>query len=104
MDEHPGIRFREGPAGRRPGLVDGPDVWEVVMALRDVRRDNPKLSPERVKDLVVRTSSLTAAQVQVALSYYGAFADEIDAEVAQADRTEEALRESIRRTHELLGS
>lgn len=30
MDEHPGIIFRSGPAGRRPGLSGGPDVWEVV--------------------------------------------------------------------------
>ena len=28
MDEHPGIVFRSGPAGRRPGLVSGADVWE----------------------------------------------------------------------------
>src|SRR4051812_11769210 len=41
MDEHPGIVFREGPAGRRAGLVSGPDVWEVVAVYRsfdDVER------------------------------------------------------------------
>jgi hypothetical protein len=35
MEEFPGIVFRSGPAGRRAGLVDGPDVWEIV---RDVKR------------------------------------------------------------------
>ena len=30
MDDHPGIMFRSGPAGRRPRLVGGPDIWEVV--------------------------------------------------------------------------
>ncbi len=40
MDEHPGVVFRSGPAGRRPGLLGGPDVWEVVAVHRsfdDVR-------------------------------------------------------------------
>lgn len=27
MDEHPGIVFRSGPAGRRAGLAGGPDIW-----------------------------------------------------------------------------
>jgi hypothetical protein len=34
MDDHPGIVFRDGPTGRRAGLAAGPDVWEVVSALR----------------------------------------------------------------------
>jgi hypothetical protein len=35
MDAHPGIVFRPGPAGRRPGLMAGPDVWEVARVLRE---------------------------------------------------------------------
>src|SRR5688572_17898455 len=34
MEVHPGIVFRWGPAGRRPGLADGPDVWEVARVFR----------------------------------------------------------------------
>ena len=34
MEQHPGIVFRSGPGGRRAGLIGGPDVWEVVGALR----------------------------------------------------------------------
>jgi hypothetical protein len=30
MNAHPGIVCRDGPAGRRPGVVGGPDVWEVI--------------------------------------------------------------------------
>jgi hypothetical protein len=30
LDRHPGIVFRDGPAGRRPVVAGGPDVWEVV--------------------------------------------------------------------------
>jgi len=33
MDEHPLVRFAEGPAGRRARLVGtGKDVWEVIAA------------------------------------------------------------------------
>jgi hypothetical protein len=41
MDEHPGIIFCAGPAGRRIGLVGDPDVWEVVAVHRsfgDIQR------------------------------------------------------------------
>lgn len=33
MDAYPGIVFRDGPAGRRPALAGGPDVWEVIQVL-----------------------------------------------------------------------
>jgi hypothetical protein len=29
-EEFPGIAFRQGPTGRRVGLVGGPDVWEIA--------------------------------------------------------------------------
>ena len=29
------ITFRDGPTGRRAGLISGPDVWEVAMWLDD---------------------------------------------------------------------
>lgn len=39
---HPGIVYRNGPTGRRAALAVGPDVWEVVSALRhtEARRNN----------------------------------------------------------------
>lgn len=43
MDAHPGIVFRSGRAGRRPGLAAGPDVWEVARVLRDVGTGEPAL-------------------------------------------------------------
>jgi hypothetical protein len=49
-DDHPGIVFRDGPAGRRAGLVGGPDVWEVIGALRSV----PESGEARVAALAAR--------------------------------------------------
>ena len=37
MDEHPGVVFRDGPAGRRAALAAGPDVWELVRFIKSVR-------------------------------------------------------------------
>jgi hypothetical protein len=34
-DEHPLVRFADGPAGRRARLIGGPDVWEVVAVAHD---------------------------------------------------------------------
>jgi hypothetical protein len=34
MAQHPGVYFVTGPAGRRATLMRGPDVWEVVRAIR----------------------------------------------------------------------
>jgi hypothetical protein len=69
MDEHPLIRFADGPAGRRARLVGGPDVWEVV----GVARDNDGDLAETAAYL-----ELSLGLVQAAASYYGAYPQEID--------------------------
>ena len=74
-DEHPLVTFRDGPTGRRAGLVGGPDVWEVVMWTEDLS-DNP----DPVGTLV-EESSLTRPQVEAALRYRAAYPDEIDARI-----------------------
>jgi hypothetical protein len=38
MDDRLGIVFRDGPMGRRAGLAAGPDVWEVIAAMRSTGR------------------------------------------------------------------
>jgi len=36
VDEHPLVRFADGPAGRRARLLGaGGDVWEVIATVRD---------------------------------------------------------------------
>ncbi|MHB1576268.1 MAG: hypothetical protein ACYCX9_07130 [Candidatus Dormibacteria bacterium] len=70
-DEHPLITFRDGPTGRRAGLVGGPDVWEVAMWLEDLSAE-PDPVAALVKDLV-----LTRPQIDAALRYRAAYPDEI---------------------------
>jgi hypothetical protein len=70
MDEHPLIRFADGPAGRRARLVGvGLDVWEALATVRD--NDG---------DLAAAAGYLEIplGLIQAAVAYYGAFQDEID--------------------------
>src|SRR5262252_9719436 len=52
MAEHPGIIFRPGPTGRRAALAGGPDVWEIIRAVRSARAEEPKLSPQDLIGIV----------------------------------------------------
>lgn len=75
-DEHPLITFRDGPTGRRAGLVSGPDVWEVAMWVDDLTAE-----PDPVAT-VSKESPLTRAQIEAALRYRAAYPDEITARIA----------------------
>lgn len=86
--DFPGIVFRDGPAGRRAALAVGPDVWEIASALRDVEQRG-----DAAIEAVAIDFSLSPVAVRLALSYYGVYSAEIDAEVADNDRmAEEALK------------
>lgn len=69
-DEHPLVHFVDGPAGRRPRLLGGPDVWEVVAVLRDNDGDVAEAAAYL---------GLPPGRVQAGVAYYGAYRDEIDA-------------------------
>jgi hypothetical protein len=74
-EEHPLITFREGPTGRRAGLIGGPDVWEVAMWLDELSADaNPVAA-------LAEDSTLTRSQIDAAMRYQAAYPDEIAARV-----------------------
>lgn len=88
MDEHPGIGFVDGPAGRRAVVLGtGLDVWEVVATLQGARGS---------VDAVARYLEQPTAAVRAAVRYYAAFKQEIDAELARraaiAEREEAIAR------------
>lgn len=97
-DNHPGICFRDGPAGRRAGLVGGPDVWEIVGALRTV----PEKGEARVGVLAERLG-LSEARVRAAIRYYGEYPEEIDAWIVANDAEAESVEGALERERELLG-
>jgi hypothetical protein len=74
-DEHPMITFRDGPTGRRAGLIGGPDVWEIAMWIDDLGSlEDP--ATELASDGVV-----ARPQIDAALAYRATYADEIQARI-----------------------
>jgi hypothetical protein len=94
----PGVVFRDGPAGRRAGLVGGPDVWEVI---RDVRAASGR--GEAKIRRVAADAGLATSQVRLAVDYYAAFPAEIDARLATEERSAAQLRELVARRERLTG-
>jgi hypothetical protein len=103
MYEHPLIVFRDGPAGRRARVVGGPDVWEVVSAVRSVRESDPTRTGDDALDAVAETSGVAMPMLHAALDYWGDYPDEIDAFVERARTEAEQARTRWEREQELLG-
>ena len=85
--EFPGIVFRPGPTGRRPGLIGGPDVWEVV---RDVQAARAARANDPI-GIVVRSTDLGEEQVRLAVAYHARYPHETDRRIAAAEELEQAL-------------
>jgi hypothetical protein len=91
--QHPGIVFKAGPAGRHAALAGGPDVWEIVAALRHTSG----AESERIAALAGEFG-IAPRQVAIALQYAAANREEIDARVEANDRAlEEAERVATER-------
>ncbi len=74
MDEHPLIRFADGPAGRRARLIGtGKDIWEIIAVVQD-NDGNPAEA--------ARYLELPLGLIQAAIAYYGAYTEEINQLIA----------------------
>lgn len=102
MEEHPGVVFREGPTGRRATLIGGPDVWEVVRAVRSARAGEPDLSTDELLELLEANTGASHRLVHLALAYWAAYPAEVDAMVENADRAEDAMVQAATMTTTLL--
>ena len=70
MEDHPLVRFVDGAAGRRVRLVGtSMDVWEVITVVLDNNGDVSAAADYLEVPLGV---------VQAAVTYYGAYAEEVD--------------------------
>jgi hypothetical protein len=97
LDRHPGIVFRDGPAGRRPVVAGGPDVWEVIAAARS--------APERGDELVSAVAERMGAspqKVRIAVRYYAEYPDEIDDWITMVNEEAERLEQTLERERSLL--
>lgn len=104
MDAHPGVVFRDGPAGRRAVLTAGPDVWEVVRAIRSARAEQPRLSPAKIVASLSEATGLSVTAVQTAIDYYAVFPDEIDGRIDAESAAETELMAALEASERLLGA
>lgn len=102
MMEHPGIMFRPGPTGRRAGLAMGPDVWEIVRAVKSARAAEPGLTEQDLLTLVSENSGVPPRLLRTAIGYWAAYPDEVNAEIDAADTAEENAERAWRLERDLL--
>ena len=97
MDAHPSVVFRESAWRRRPVLVGGPEVADVIGAIvdGDVPVDHRR---SRAAELL----GITEALVDAALAYYADYTDEIDGELATRAQLADEAETSWRRQRALL--
>jgi len=89
--KYPAIEFRDGPAGRRPGVRGGPDLWEVALAARSVGDD-----PTALREYF--GSHLPEDVLGEVLAFIAENRDEIDAWVDEQDRLGEQMERAWRAT------
>jgi len=95
MDDHPGIGFVDGSAGRRAVLVGtGLDVWEIIGSVKASRGSVAAAA---------RYLELPPAQVRAAVRYYAAFPGEIDDMLARQAEAAAREEEAARRERAVLG-
>ena len=86
-EEHPMITFRDGPTGRRAGLIGGPDVWEVAMWIDDLGSTRDPAAELAADGVVSRP------QIDAVLAYQAAYPDEVHARI-ELHRRETAAAEA----------
>ena len=89
MAKYPALEFRDGPAGRRPGLRGGPDVWELVMVARDAGSEAEALRG-------YFGPHLSAEAIGQALSYAGEHREDVEVWLEENDRLGEELERQSR--------
>lgn len=95
----PGIVYRNGPAGRRAALIAGPDVWEIVRAIRFASgRGDQRLRR------VAEESGVPIQQVRLVVDFYSAYPDDVDERIEADLEAASRVREVIDRREHLLSS
>lgn len=74
--EHPGIVYRPGPSGWRAGLAGGPDVDEVVRAVRSTG-----VTGDEAVAVAAESVGIDQRLVRIAIDYAAEHLDEIEARI-----------------------
>jgi hypothetical protein len=85
--EHPGIVYRSGPTGWRPALAGGPDVDEVVRAIRSTGATGDEAVSRAAESL-----GLDPRIVRIAIDYTAEHLDEIEARLVANEHAMDRVR------------
>lgn len=102
MEDHPGVIFRDGPTGRRAVLIGGPDVREVIRAVKSVRAAEPELDSDEIVAWVSTNTGVPGRVADTAIRYWAAFPDEIDSWIEEVESFEEQALLAWERRQDLL--
>lgn len=97
MEAHPGIVFRPGPVGRRPGLARGPDVWQIIRDLKYM-----EMPMDRAVEQMGQSLNLSEHEIHAAIGYYAQYKDEIDEWIGTAERVAEEAEAAWLREREAM--
>jgi len=97
--DHPGIVFRDGPTGRRAALAVGPDVWEVISALRYTTG-----TQEQRVGTLAEQFDLHPRHIRTAIDYAAVHHDDIDAQVAANDEAAQRTARMAQARDDLMAS
>ena len=97
--QHPGIVYRDGPAGRRAALAVGPDVWEVASALRFTSGTD-----EAQVGLLAEQFGLHPRHIRTAIDFAALHRETIDAQIVQNDEAAGRARQLAEARRDLLAS
>jgi hypothetical protein len=92
-----GIVYRAGPTGRRAALAGGPDVWEIVRAVRATPGNGDQRLRRAADD-----AGLRLEEVRLAVDFYTAYPTEVDARIDADEDVARQAREMIDRRERLL--
>lgn len=96
---YPGIVYRDGPTGRRAALAVGPDVWEVIVAIRHASGRGEARLRDAAKQI-----GLPEAQVRIAVDFASAYPQEVNDRIALNDAAAERARELAEQRARLLAT
>lgn len=85
--EHPGIVYRSGPSGWRAGLAGGPDIDEVVRAIRSVGASGDKAVSKAAGSL-----GIDVRLVRIAIDYAAEHLEEIEVRLRENEEAADRVR------------
>ena len=101
MAKYPWVFFRTEPAGRRPVLMGGPDVWMVARLFREQPLDSEEAMERAADHAVSLLSSVPRHMMLAAIRYYVEYHDEIDEWLRILDEESEQAKAEWLRKREL---